>query len=406
MNPVNIKSEIGKLETVILHRPGRELLNITPDAMDNLLFDELPFLDIAQKEHDNFAQILKDNGAKVYYLADLAAEAITDESIREEFINTYLAEANISVPREKNLLKQHLYSLSNQDLVLKMMEGTRKNELPLYTKATLTEMTEARSFFVAEPMPNLYFTRDPFAFIGNGVSLNHMWSVTRRRETLFGRMIFKYHPLFKDSKLPFWYDRYDGLSIEGGDIIVLSDKVVAVGISQRSKASAVERLASNLLKSESGYETVLALTIPESHAFMHLDTVFTMVDRDLFTLHPQVDETLEIYALNLLGQEIKTTFVGNDLAAVLKKHLKIEAVNLIREGSGTIMDAIREQWSDGYNTLAIAPREAVVYDRNVYTNEELDRYGVKLHILRSGELSRGRGGPRCMSMPLSRKDLN
>lgn len=405
MYPINIKSEIGKLEAVILHRPGRELLNITPEIMANLLFDELPFLDIAQIEHDNFAKILKDNGCQVYYLADLAAEAITDENIREEFIDTYLAEANIAVEREKNLLKQHLYSLDNQALVLKMMEGTRKNELPLYTKSTLTEMIESRSFFVAEPMPNLYFTRDPFAFIANGVSLNHMWSVTRRRETLFGKMVFKYHPMFKGCKLPYWYDRYDGLSIEGGDIIALSDKVVAVGVSQRTKASAVTKFASNLLKGDNSYETVLALTIPESHAFMHLDTVFTMVDRDLFTLHPQVDETLEIYALNLRGQEIATSFVGNDLKAALKKYLKIGAVNLIREGSGTIMDAIREQWSDGYNTLAIAPREAVVYDRNVYTNEELDKYGVKLHVLRSGELSRGRGGPRCMSMPLRRKDL-
>lgn len=230
-----------------------------------------------------------------------------------------------------------------------------------------------------------------------------MWDVSS--STWFGKMIFKYHPLFKDAKLPYWYDRYDGLSIEGGDIIVLSDKVIAVGVSQRTKASAVSALASKLLKGDNTYETVLALTIPESHAFMHLDTVFTMVDRDLFTLHPQVDETLEIYALSLRGQEIETSFVGNDLQATLKKYLKIGAIDLIREGSGTIMDAIREQWSDGYNTLAIAPREAVVYDRNVYTNEELDRHGVKLHILRSGELSRGRGGPRCMSMPLSRQNL-
>ena len=403
---VNIKSEIGKLQAVILHRPGRELLNITPEIMADLMFDEMPYLDEAQKEHDNFAEILQKQGCKVYYLEDLAAESITDESIRQEFIDTYLQEADIAVPREMHLLQQYLYSLNNYDLVLKMMEGMRKNELPLYNKTTLVEMTEKRSFFVTEPMPNLYFTRDPFAFVGNGVSLNHMWSVTRRRETLFGRMIFRYHPLFRQENLPLWYDRHDGLSIEGGDIIVLSDKVVAVGVSQRTTAKGVMHLAHNLLTGGSGYETVLALTIPKSHAFMHLDTVFTMVDRDLFTLHPQVDETLEIYALTLRGKEIHTDFLGNDLQAVLKRYLHIPAVKLIREGKGTVMDAIREQWSDGYNTLAISPGEAVVYDRNVYTNEELDRYGVKLHVLRSGELSRGRGGPRCMSMPLSRLDLN
>lgn len=403
VNPIRIKSEIGRLKSVILHRPGRELINITPDLMEELLFDEIPYLEMAQIEHDSFAQVLRDNGVTVYYLEKLVAEAVDDPEVKKEFIETFLEEADIAVPKERELVKELLYTLDNESLVLKMMEGVRRTELPSYTKLTLNEMIERDGFFVVKPMPNLYFTRDPFFFIGNGVSLNCMWSQTRRRETLFGKTILLHHPMFKDNQIPFWYDRDLHPSIEGGDIAVLSDKVFAVGVSQRSKPRAIELLAKNLLTSDCGYETVLAFTIPQSHAFMHLDTVFTMVDYDLFTLHPEVDHTLQVFSMRLKNGEVVTRRESNVMEDVLKKFLRTKEVHLIREGNGTVMDAIREQWNDGYNTLAIAPREVVVYDRNTLTNAELTKYGAKLHVIRSGELSRGRGGPRCMSMPLYRE---
>ncbi|MDO5028463.1 MAG: arginine deiminase [Bacillota bacterium] len=404
-NPIHIGSEIGKLNSVVLHRPGRELLNVTPEIMGELLFDEIPFLDAAREEHDAFAQVLRDNGVEVFYLEKLAAEAITSQEIRDEFIATYLDEAGIIIPRERLFVEEIFKDLNNQDLVLRMMEGTRKSEIPSYTKKTLAEMVGTDNNFVIQPMPNLYFTRDPFSFIGNGVAVNHMWSNTRRRETLFGKMIFDYHPMFKDAGINRWYDRTSLPSIEGGDIIVLSDKVVAVGVSQRTKAQAVEKFAENLLSGDAGYETVLALTIPQKHSFMHLDTVFTMVDKDLFTLHPEVDETLCVFSLQLENGEIVTREESHIIEKVLMKFLEIDEVHLIREGSGTVMDAVREQWSDGYNTLAIAPREVVVYDRNTLTNAELDKFGAKIHVIKSGELSRGRGGPRCMSMPINRDDV-
>lgn len=404
-NPIHIGSEIGKLNSVILHRPGRELLNVTPDIMGELLFDEIPFLDAAQEEHDAFAQVLRDNGVEVFYLEKLAAESITSPEIRSEFIQTYLDEAGIIIPRERVFVEEIFKDLSNQDLVLRMMEGTRKSEIPSYAKKTLSEMVGTENNFVIQPMPNLYFTRDPFSFIGDGVSVNHMWSNTRRRETLFGKMIFDNHPMFKDCGVKRWYHRNDLPSIEGGDIIVLSDKVLAIGISQRTKAQAVEALAKNLLSADSGYETVLAFTIPNKHAFMHLDTVFTMVDKDLFTLHPEVDEALCVYSLQMEYGELVTREESHIIEEVLRKFLQIDEVHLIREGSGTMMDAVREQWSDGYNTLAIGPREVVVYDRNTITNAELDKFGAKLHIIKSGELSRGRGGPRCMSMPINRDSI-
>ncbi len=404
-NPIYVGSEIGKLNAVILHRPGKELLNVTPSIMEELLFDEIPFLDAAQEEHDNFADILRKTGTEVYYLEKLAAEALTSDEIRKNFIKEYLDEADIKLQKERKYIEDMFSELNNEDLVLKMMEGVRKTEMPKYIKSTLSEMIGTDEYFVIKPMPNLYFTRDPFSFIGNGVSLNHMWSNTRRRETLFGKYIFNHHQMFKDSGMNFWYNRHLLPSIEGGDICVLSDKVLGVGVSQRTKPWAVELLAENLLKGNSGYETVLAFTIPHSHAFMHLDTVFTMVDEDLFTLHPEVDETLCVYSMKIEEGKLITRQESSIIEEVLKKYLNTNEIHLIREGTGTMLDAIREQWSDGYNTLAIAPREAIVYDRNTITNEELTKYGVKLHVLKSGELSRGRGGPRCMSMPLYRQDV-
>ncbi len=400
-NPISVHSEIGKLESVILHRPGNELGNLTPNTMTELLFDEIPYLKNAQKEHDVFAKVLEDNGVKVYYLVDLVAESISDEDVKRSFVETYLREAGVYLDREREHAKRILYDLDNKAMVSKMIEGIRKTEIDSYQKKSLPELADFQREFIIKPMPNVYFMRDPFSFIGNGVSLNSMWSETRRRETLFGKTIFEYHPMFKDVELPMYYDRHLPPSIEGGDIVVLSDKVVAVGISQRSNPIAIEQMAKNLLL-KSDYETVLALTIPSSHAFMHLDTVFTMVDRDLFTLHPEVDDTLKIFSMSIRDNNLEVEEETSSIEDVLKKYLEIDTVELIRAGSGTVLDAAREQWSDGYNTLAIGPREVVVYDRNEITNEALERAGAKLHIIPSGELSRGRGGPRCMSMPLCR----
>lgn len=399
---INVYSEIEKLEKVILHRPGRELTNLAPEHMDDLLFDELPFLDAAIEEHDYFAKILKDNGCEVYYLEDLAAESLIDSGIKEAFIDEFLKEADIQVNREEEILKELLMGMSEKELVLKMMEGTRKQELPEYKKTSLPEIIEKDEYFVTKPMPNLYFTRDPFSLVGHGVSLNHMWSETRRRETLFGKYIFKYHKDFKLEDSAFHYTRELPPSIEGGDILVLNDELIAVGTSERTSARAIEQFAKRVLREENGFKKILVLSIPKKRAFMHLDTVFTMVDRDLFTVHPEIEESLSVFGITLDGKNLKTVEESSNIEEVLLSHLHLDKVDLIRQGSGGLLDASREQWSDGYNTLAIAPREVVVYDRNVVTNKILEEHGVKLHIMKSGELSRGRGGPRCMSMPIFR----
>ena len=404
---LNVYSEIGKLKTVLLHRPGKEIENLTPDLMDRLLFDDIPYLEVARQEHDAFAKILSDNGVEVLYLENLAAEAIEDASVKERFVEEYIKEAGILGEKKKQLVKELLLNCkTNRELVDKMMEGIRKSELPNYNATSLADMADSGYPFVADPMPNLYFTRDPFATIGSGISLNHMRTVTRNRETLFAKYIFENHPRFKDSDIPRWFDRDDTTSLEGGDELVLNKEVLAIGISERTDAASIEKMAKRIFDKDESFKTVLAFHIPNKRAFMHLDTVFTMIDFDKFTIHPEIEGPLTVYAISRgEGNSIKIQKETQELDKVLAKYLQVEKVTLIRCGGGDMIDAAREQWNDGSNTLAIAPGEVVVYSRNHVTNKLLEEAGVKLHIMPSSELSRGRGGPRCMSMPLYRENL-
>lgn len=404
---LNVYSEIGKLKTVMLHRPGKEIENLTPDSLDRLLFDDIPFLDIAIEEHDAFAKILKDNGVEVLYLEELAAECITSDEIKNKFVDEFIQEANIVGSTRRRLVKELLMNIdTNFNMVLKMMEGIKKSELPEFKKTSLCDMVESDNPFIVDAMPNLYFTRDPAANIGHGVSLNKMRNVTRQRETIFAKYILKYHPRFKDADIPMWYDRDDSTAIEGGDELVLSKEVLAIGISQRTDASSIEKLAERIFENNESFKKILALKIPNKRAFMHLDTVFTMVDYDKFTIHPEIEGPLTVYSLTKSEDgsiDIKQETM--ELDKVLAEALGIEKVTLIRCGGDDPIAGAREQWNDGANTLAIAPGEVVVYSRNNVTNKLLEEYGIKLHVMPSSELSRGRGGPRCMSMPLWREDI-
>lgn len=402
MKQVNVFSEIGKLKKVMLHRPGNELNNLTPDVMEKLLFDDIPYLKTAQEEHDSFAELLRNNGTEVVYLEDLVAEVIRDEKIREQLIDEYIKENSINVDREKYYLKDLLMNIGDEkSLVLKMMEGTRREEIPKYKRETLYEMISVNLTFVTLPMPNLYFIRDPFSMVGNSVSLNKMWSKTRNRETIFGKYIFKYHKDFKET--PHLYERHNLFPIEGGDQIVLSDEVLAIGISQRTTSQAIELFCEDFFDKEMTFKKVLAFVIPKKREFMHLDTVFTMIDKDVFTIHPLIEEPLVLYAIEKVDGKVKVTKEEGSLKEILEKNLELGNVKIIPCGGDSKIDSQREQWSDGSNTLAIAPGEIVVYDRNFVTNRILEENGIKLYKIKSGELSRGRGGPRCMSMPVIRE---
>jgi len=401
---VNIYSEIGKLKKVLLHRPGRELENLMPEYLDRLLFDDIPYLEIAQQEHDAFANIFKENGIEVVYLEDLVVQSLVNDEIKSKFIDEYIEEAGIKQDRETGILKEYFLSFSNgKEMVYKMMEGIRRSEIKDYRGPGLTDFLSNQYPFIIDPMPNLYFTRDPFAAVGNGVSIHKMYTETRNRETLFGKYIFNYNPVYKGTKL--FYDRTEDYSLEGGDILVLNEETIAVGISQRTNPNAIEKFANLVLTEESSFKKVLAIDIPKTRAFMHLDTVFTMVDYDKFTIHPNIKSDIAVYILRKTNGKMNIAEERGSLEDVLEKELNLDRVKLIKCGGNSVIDASREQWNDGSNTLCISPGEVIVYSRNYVTNKTLQDEGIKTHIMPSSELSRGRGGPRCMSMPLVRENL-
>ena len=407
MSQIKVNSEIGRLKVVLLHEPGEELHNLTPSRLDDLLFDDIPWLPLAQKEHKAFAQTFVDAGVKVVYLVDLMKEVLdSSKEIKEEFINQYIKEANIHSNTLREVTTDYLKSFDdNKALILKTIAGIKKKDIPSYKVTTLTDRVEDY-LFITDPMPNLYFARDPFASIGNGVSLNKMFSVTRSRETIYGEYIFKYHPEYKNT--PLYYSRYEDVNIEGGDIMVLNNHVLIVGVSQRTSPEAVERLAKNLFfNNETDFDTVLAFTIPQARTFMHLDTVFSQVDKNKFAIHKGCYDKLKIYRLtkdmNLEGK-LKVVELEQKLEEVLESYINMK-VTLIPCGGDDTISADREQWSDGSNTIAIAPGEVIAYERNDITNAALIKNGIKVHIIPSSELSRGRGGPRCMCMPLVREEV-
>ncbi len=398
-------SEIGRLKKVLLHRPGKELENLMPEYLERLLFDDIPYLKEAQREHDAFADCLRGQGVEVVYLTDLVAESLTGPEVRQELIRQYLAEANVADARTRESLEAYFDALPDKEMVSAMMAGVRKSQLRT-GQARLGDYVSATEDdypFAVDPLPNLYFTRDPFATIGTGVSIHRMHTVTRNRETLFGKFIFEHHPVYRHA--PRWYDRGETSSLEGGDILVLSPQVLAVGISQRTEEDSIDALAETVLTQSKTFRKLLAFNIPKSRSFMHLDTVFTMVDYDKFTVHPNILQQITVFVMELdENRKMKIRQEDGRLEDILKEHLELDHVTLIPCGQGSEIDAAREQWSDGSNTLAIAPGEVVVYSRNYVTNRSLEAAGVRIHTIPSAELSRGRGGPRCMSMPLWRED--
>ena len=405
---IHVKSEIGKLKKVMLHRPGQELEHLVPEDLERLLFDDIPYLKTAKIEHDMFAEIMRGQGVEVVYLEDLTADVLKNPEKKEQFVREFIAEGGASAAKVRDQLYEYLINIEDEkELVLKTMSGIRASELNVKMSCPLVSLVKKESQFLLDPIPNLYFTRDPFACIGNGVSLNRMYSRTRRRETLYGKYILKYHPDFA-GKVPFYYDRTMDFSIEGGDILNLSNKVIAIGISQRTTPEAIELLAQNIFACEtSEVETIIALDIPSVRAFMHLDTVCTQVDYDKFTIHPGIMQTLRIFEIkpgNQKGQ-LKVTESDAMLSDILAKYLELDKVTLIKCGGKDRIASEREQWNDGSNTLCIEPGKVVVYDRNYVTNEILRQHGIEVLEMASSELSRGRGGPRCMSMPLERADI-
>ena len=402
---INNYSEIGKLNKVLLHRLGSEVEGLVPDNFERLLFDDIPYLKVAQHEHDRFADVLRENGVEVVYYVDETVKALSDRNVRQQFVKEFIGQSNIYSEAVKEALEEYLMEMTVREMVEKCIAGVKKNEIQVKT-SSLAEYIASGYPYYMDPMPNLYFTRDPGACVGNGLNIHHMSTTARRREPLLLKYMYMYNKDFAPDGTNQWYDYYDSESIEGGDVLVLSDEIVAIGLSQRTTVAGIEHFARNVLSGDSGFKKILVFDIPKSRAFMHLDTVFTMVDFDKFTIHPEIEGPLQLFEITLDKEgEAHFASMTDSLENILKAELGLPAVDLIRCGGNDLQAAQREQWNDGSNTLCIAPGTVVTYERNYVTNDILDHKGVKVLAIPSSDLSRGRGGPRCMSCPVNREAL-
>lgn len=405
-NILNITSEIGQLKTVLVKRPGSELENITPEYLQSLLFDDIPYLKMMQKEHDYFVETMQDAQIEVLYLEKLAAEALRESGNKEAFLTKMIQESN-QMDASALYVRDYLMSFNEAEMINKLMSGLKKSEIPERKKKHLNEMMEKQYPFFLDPLPNLYFTRDPAAVIGSGVTINKMFQPARRRESMFIELILQHHPRFNKQEIPIWINREAQFPMEGGDELILNNETILIGVSERTDARAVEQLAENLFSRGAEIKRVLAVEIPETRSFMHLDTVFTMVNFDQFTIHPAIQNKqgeLNVYILEKSENGLEIT-PRKDFQQVIAEVLQVPEVDFIPCGGEDVIVSAREQWNDGANTLAIAPGEVVTYDRNQVSNDLLRSAGINVHEVISSELSRGRGGPRCMSMPIVRENL-
>jgi arginine deiminase len=405
----SVTSEIGRLKRVMLHRPGRELERLTIDNKDNLLFDDILWVEEAQKEHDAFADLLRDNGVEVVYFKNCLSHILKDENIRKSLLEDVIALEALDIPLSMALLSE-LMAMPSDELAEILIAGlTKKEALQILRPCTSLVLNSIGDYdFLIRPVPNLYFQRDPYSFVQDGVVVSVMNFEARKKEPLYAKYIFENHPYFKGLKIFYGTQSRDTYPyhIEGGDVLVLSDKVVAIGISQRTSAGTVQIVGSRLARSSS-VKTILAFDIPKTRAAMHLDTVFTMVDRDAFTVYPGLSETLRIWELNYEEDGTLTSIKEHSsLKECIKKVFDISNVRFIETGGGDPIAAARDQWNDGTNTLALEPGVVVTYRRNVASNRALRENGIKVFEIKGAELGRGRGGPRCMSMPICRENIH
>ena len=399
-------SEVGRLRRVLLHRPGHELEHLTPRYLAELLFDEIPWLRGAQAEHDGFARALKERGTEALYIEDLLVDVLEDAEIRRRFVGDQLSFSLVVHDEIRASVEDYLVSLPPREAISTLIAGLHKDLLLRFRREPgLRELTVASKPFYLDPIPSMYFTRDHGAMIGDGLFISQMFNFARRRETLFLRYLAAYHPIFRNSGTGLWFSEELPTGIEGGDIIVLAPHTLAIGFSERTTEAAIEYVARGLLMRNPLLRQVLVIEIPAQRAYMHLDTVLTMVDRDKFLLYPGIHHQIRTYRLTLGNDSCLRARAEEGLEQSLESVLGLRHVEIIHSGGDNAITSAREQWSDSTNTLALGPGVVVTYDRNEVTNRILRKHGIEVIEIEGSELVRGRGGPRCMSLPLLREDL-
>jgi arginine deiminase len=390
-------SEVGRLRTVMLHRPGPELARLTPRNSADLLFDGIPWVGRAQQEHDQFAAALRGHGVEVLILRDLLTEALAVDEARQQLIDHTLADPRLGDALRDNIAGR-LSELAPSELADVSMAGLTKDEL--HADSGVVTRLMGTHEFVLPPLPNLLFTRDSSVWLGGQVAVTSPSMPARRRETWLTEAIYRHHPRFAGA--PLLYNHHDEW-LEGGDVLLLSAGVIAVGVGQRTRAAGVETLANRAFERGLAH-TVLVVPIAQERATMHLDTIVTMVDVDAVVMYPAVADSLT--ALVVTQGEDGGLVVSEPRPFLLAAAaaMEIDVLRVIDTGLDPVT-AEREQWDDGNNTLAIAPRLAVAYERNVETNARLEAAGIEVVRIAGSELGSGRGGPRCMSCPIRRDPL-
>jgi arginine deiminase len=397
-------SEVGRLHTVMLHRPGPELKRLTPRNNDKLLFDGIPWVSRAQEEHDAFAQALRDRDVEVLYLTDLLVETLQDAEAREHAIAGAMSSLHLG-DTLRRYLTTALHDQTPEELAAFLTAGVRNDEVR--GGFGLVTSLLASDDFLIDPLPNLLFTRDSSVWIQDRVAITSLAMPARERETQLTDLIYRDHPRFRGTpKIHGWQREH----VEGGDVLLLAPGVIAIGVGERTTPAGAERLARQVLHEDLAH-TVLAVPIAQERATMHLDTVCTMVDVDKIVMYPNVADQLQAYTVTVKDRDgendhelVLNVTEPEPFLVAAAKAMSIDTLHQIDTGLDPVT-AEREQWDDGNNTLAIAPRVAVAYERNVETNSRLEDAGIEVVAIAGSELGSGRGGPRCMSCPISRDAL-